>query len=689
MPVDEYVGGLVLFAITAGSALGTAALVVRRRLVHLAGSEAVLAGALVASAVLIAEHLLPGLVGLLSRASAAVCALAILTAAAVLLPRAGAGGGETGPPTARSGRLPSWAMAGVALVLLASATAAAVWSSSVTASTDVDTLTFHLPNIARWIQTGTFWRVDQFTPLLANGNYPHNGDVIFLAAVLPWDSDAFVRALGVPFVAVAGLSVYAIAVRLGSARATAALFATLFASIPIVSYASHEGAKTDPVMLACFGAGLLFMLRHLESRRMSDLVLAGLGLGLAFGTKWYGVSSVAAVGALWIALWLWDRRPTGELLRSAGVLAGVGALAGGFWLLRNWVESGNPVAPTRVAAGGLEIFDAPTDFVRECGGYTVAHYVTDPGIWREYILPAYRVTYGLPGLLLVAGWVLGVAALARGRSPVPRAPLFLALAAVLLAVVYSITPYSALGLEGQPAGVGANTRWLLPAFLVAAPLAAWAATQLPRVRLLLELAAVVAVADGVRRGFSDPAGEVAVAGLALAAAAGAVRALRMLLRRAGTPDRAAWAVVGAVVVAALAVVGHQRQQTFYDERYRVTDPVAAWFAERAPTDRRVALAGVWGTQVISPVLPAFGPRLGNEVAFAGEYVRGQLREYERRSEFLGAVDRGGYDLLVVGRDGYGECQVPGREGDEDAWVQGAGYEKLAESRYLTLYRVPA
>ena len=50
-------------------------------------------------------------------------------------------------------------------------------------SRDIDSLTFHLPNIGRWIQSGSIWRIDQFVPLQANGNYPHNGDLVFLSVV--------------------------------------------------------------------------------------------------------------------------------------------------------------------------------------------------------------------------------------------------------------------------------------------------------------------------------------------------------------------------------------------------------------------------------------------------------------------------------------------------------------------------
>ena len=66
---------------------------------------------------------------------------------------------------------------------------------------------------------------------------------------------------------------------------------------------------------------------------------------------------------------------------------------------------------------------------------------------------------------------------------------------------------------------------------------------------------------------------------------------------------------------------------------------------------------------------------------------GQLREYETRRAFLGAVKRGRYDLLVVGRGtlAYGPCPLPGRETDEDRWAREAGFRLVAQTHRLSLY----
>lgn len=691
MTVGEYLLGLSVLAGTWGGALAAGWIVVSRRLPGLNGATRVLAVALVATAALVLAELLPALVGLLSRWTALGVALALVAIAWRTVARApGAPRDDTPPPVADSG-LVSWAVAGLAVVAVGVWTVAKLWASSRSASEDVDTLTFHLPNIARWLQSGSIWQVDQYTPLLANGNYPHNGDLVFMSVLAPFESDAFVRAVGTPFVVLAGLSVYAIGRELGAPRATAVLGAALFAALPVVTYASFDGAKTDPVMWACFGAGAFFAVRALRLRRTSDLVLAGLGVGLAFGTKWYGAPAAAVMVAAWAGAALLRGHGARAVLRGGAVLVSVAAAAGGFWLVRNAIESGSPLFPVSIPP----LWDTPRDLIRECAGYRIVDYLVDGRIWSDYVLPAYRDNYGLGGAVLLAGWLaaagLVVAALVRdrGRSPsVPPGAGLLVTAVAGLAAAYAVTPYTALGPKGDPVQVGANTRWLGPALLLAAPLLAWAIGRLGRVRPVAEVVLLIAVADGIRRAFGLPAHTVGAAAAALALAAGGAYGV-FVVRDRLPRGRALAAAAPLLALVALLAIGYVRQRDYQSDRFaRSDDVVIEYLAERARSGHRVGIAGVPSVDGLAPVWPAFGPRLGNDVEFVGRTVDGQLREYADRGEWTRAVRRGGFDLILVARGGYSpQCPVPGSESDDDAWARAAGFRPLASSPRLTLYGV--
>src|SRR5205085_1645642 len=161
--------------------------------------------------------------------------------------------------------------------------------------------------VARWIQHGTLWRIDQFIPGLAQGNYPQNGDVVSLAAVLPWH-DAFAARLatGAAY-AVTGVCVYALAREAGARAAGAAL--------------------------------------------------------------------AGALGRL-VA-----RERLARVARDAALLAALVAAAGGIWLVRNLVESGDPAFPQPIAPFGITLFGAPPDPIRALAGFRVADYLFDGGVW--------------------------------------------------------------------------------------------------------------------------------------------------------------------------------------------------------------------------------------------------------------------------------------------------------------------
>jgi len=693
MPVSDYLVGLAFWAGSTGLVALAALAVLRRRLPGLTGPVRIAAGGLMVMAGVIAAHLLPGLLGGLSR-EAVVAVAAALALAGRCLPRV-----KGVPPSPAveerwgDGRA-STAIAGVAAGVVGLAYLTQAWAAAVVPADAIDPLTHHLPNVAAWVRSGDLWQVDQFVPLLANGNYPHNGDVLFLSAVLPWSNDAFVRPLNLAFVALLGVCVYALARELGSPRASAVLLTSVLGALPVTALATSYGAMTDIPMLAALAAGLLFLIRHFRTEQRGDLVLAGLGLGLAFGTKWYAVSSVGVLLAVWAGAWLLARRPPRALARHGASLAGLIAAAGGFWLLRNLVQSGNPVYPQEVAPLGIELFGAPFDPIRACAGFAIADYLGSPGILRDYALPAYRENYAGGGLILALGWLAAVVAAIgawRRRDATGRAGVLAAgaVAVALLAGVYAVTPFTAFGLVDRPVLIGANARYLLPALMVAAVLGAAVVPRLDRLRVPFEALALLAALDGVRRAFSEPAGQVLVVGLG-AVAAGLV-AFGLLRARARSPRYWQGAATGAAALVALAAValGHDRQREFNEGRYESIEATTDWISRNAPEGRRVALAGVWGVDTISPVLPAFGPRLGNHVEYLGPTVDGQLREYESRERWAGGVRRGRFDLVLVGRGGYGEgCPVPGSDTDDDAWARAEGFRPVASSAHLTLYRVP-
>jgi hypothetical protein len=683
MPLSDFVAGWGwLVAVYGPVGLATAWLV-RRHLRDLPAATAACAAAVVALTLLVAVHLLPLALGVLSRGTVVATAFLILGSIVVAgdrlparPPGAAEGGAEDGDLRLEGGA--------ASLARAAVATAAALAAGGLVASaarlvdaplTELDLLTWNLPLVGHWIQGGSVWEVAEWVPYWSHDNYPHHGDLVFLSIVLPWHSDFLLRALAHVLLGVFAIAVFALAREVGGSRATAVASAAVLVALPAVLVTTAFTGMPDVVLMIGVAVGALFLLRYGRGGGRRDLVFAGLGLGLALGTKWYGLTTIAVVLTVWVVSLRFGGMRLGAALRGGGVVAGVAGVAGGFWLLRNWVVYGNPAYPVEVSVLGLQLFDAPRDLIREAYGFALADYTTDADAWRDHIAPAFRDTMAAPGALLAAAGVAAAVRAWRARG----AALWLLAAAGGVAVLYWFTPYSALGPEGDPFNVAANTRYVVPALILAAAAAALLA-QAPRaLQLAFLVMAPVAVAHGLLEAdlASLPATAVAAVGIGSIAAVG----MRLAPRMSPPSGRVALGGAATLLVAAfLATLVIERR--FASTRDELADPVLGWISSNAAAGARIGLAGAWDDQGLAPVFPAFGPRLDNEVSYVGRLVDGQLRPLATRRAWRAEVRRRGLQLLLVGR-----ARSPLYGGTELRWARDERFPVLASSDRFMLFGV--
>lgn len=683
MAGGEYAVGLLIFAATAGSAAAVAALLLRGRLDGPRGATWWVAWSVLFTAALLLSHVLPGALGVLTRWSALACSVLLLAACWPLYRRRA----RPSTPADDTAPEPLWTLAigVVAVGMVATWVLAFLRKDFANQIVHSDTLNYHFAVVADWIGNQSMWGIAQFEPGLAAGNYPQNGDVPILAAVLPWGDDAFARFATVPYLAMAGLVVFALCRELRVPRSTGLVAAAIVTSTYTLLYPTVALALPDAVAAAMLGAGALFLVRHLRTRDGWDLVVGGAALGIAFGSKWYAVPAVVVFVTFWAGVWLWRARdPRWVSLRVAAV-AGLLVLFGGFWLVRNWVESGSPVFPSGVGP----LFDVPPDYYAERFGHSVAEYLFDLDVWRTYLVPAYRDALGLAGPALVVGFALALARLVRlGRAGVAaRAGLmpvaFMAAATLLLVAVYLKTPYSALGEEGAPILVKQNARYLLPALMLAAPLLAWGLQLLGRFTPWAELALLVVVAEGLHNSLAPGARAVAEVLVALALLAALAFAVWRL--SASLPRPLVGAAVALAAVLAVAVAGLGVERKVDDRRFAGKDATIDWVERHAPSGARIGLAGTNAFDGTPPAYPMFGPELGNEVSYVGPQVKGGLRHHRSRRAFVRALRQGDYDLVVVGR----ASQFDDRGTHPLEWARSADFEPVARSQWLTLLRAPS
>jgi dolichyl-phosphate-mannose-protein mannosyltransferase len=690
VPAGDYIEGAAVFGAMMAGVVGGSWLVLKARLPHLTGVARAVAFALLATLGILVVHVVPLTLGVLSRGSVLAATVVWVAVAWLARPAPTEGRDAEEPQPTSSEDRRAWVLATVGIGIVGALMLALLSDRVTTPSTSIDVLNFHLPGVVRWIETGSLWQIDVFLPDVAPGNYPNNGDVILLATVLPWKNDFLAHFAMYPFFVLTGVATYAIARELGASRAAGALAGCLVLAIPAVSIPVANGL-VDAVMLFTFAAGILFLLRHGRTDATSDLVLAGLALGVAMGTKWYGVSAVAIVFVTWVATAYVAWRDPRVLLRQAAALLGLIVLAGGIWLLRNWIESGNPFFPVKVELGGITIFDAPPDTVRDRAGFTILDYVGDWGApWSDFILPQLRRALAAPAVLIGIGFALLCALLVARRHVLSQRALLAvaAVAAGLIALAYTITPYTAGGPEGFPLLVGADSRYLIPALVIAAAAGAVVAGAVRWGALALGVLAIAALVDGARWASG---GALAAADLDASTWIPATIATLALLwggplvwRRLELARRpAVLATAGALAVAVAVAGGYEVQKRFNDDRYVGFDPAIDFLVSNGGSGSRIGLAGVWDDLGISPVLPAFGTRFGNQVDYIGQFEGEMLRRYPTEAEFESALERGGYDFLVIGKGRFEDPDVP-----ERGWAEDAGYEPVAESSRLVLLQRP-
>ena len=676
----EYVGGLAAFAAMLGGVLFGAWRLQTRRLPHLTGSARAAAVGLLAAVGVLAVHLVPGIFGILGLATVLIATA--LWALAGTLVRAVALTPEPAPVVdGDAGDRLATALAGALVFILAAFTAAVAFNQLVVPPLGVDALSFHLPGVAAWIQSGSIWGIHVYLPDVSPGHYPNNGDVMLLAAVLPWRNDFLVHYAMYPFFLMTGVAVYALGVELRAPRSSAAVTACLVLAVPVVAVAALVSTLVDAVMLFTFATGVLFLARHRRTGLTAELALAGLSLGVAFGTKWYGVSAVACVVLVWVVSTAAADRSARRALTQGGALLGLIALTGGLWLLRNWIASGNPLYPVEVAPLGLEIFRAPPDPIRAEAGFSIANYIGDASVWLENILPQLRLAGAAPAAVLLAGLGLGgvllvLARIRRHRLPLAQPVLAGLACAVLLLVTYAITPYTA-----GPRGIltAFDARYGVPALVVAAPILAWAAARVGPGAKVLAVLGALATADALSLMSGGQGSAPLLTPLDWAAGALVTAAVAFAIWAARRPGRSAAAVLASIALLGVALAGFLVQERYNARRYLTDDPAVTWLVRNAPAGERIGLTGLWSERGISPIYPAFGPRLANQVQYIGAPEQDTLRRYRDRASFTSALERGRYDFVIAG---LGRAQ---REPEAD-WATAAGYAPVARSERLVLLK---
>jgi hypothetical protein len=554
------------------------------------------------------------------------------------------------------------------VALVATAMLAAEWGTRTVAvlhhgMDTVDTLWYHLPTAARFVQDGSITElhflaapdpVVVFFP--ANSVLLHGLGMVFL------DNDFLSPLLNLGFLSIALLAGWCIGRPFGMAPVTLTGAAVLLATPGFVA-TQPGGAYNDIVGVALLLASAALLINaDRESNRVgvAEVVVAALAAGLALGTKFTFIAPVAALSVGVIAL-----APRGMRLRRGGAWGLVVVLAGGFWYVRNLVEAGNPLPG--FSFGPLDLPSPPNDTASS----TVSHFLFDGYAWQNYFLPGLGKAYGPAWWALVALAATGlVLAVFTGPRRIGR---MLGLVGIAALGGYVFSPQF-LTLYGVPYYFVFNLRYVSPALILGLVLLPtvpvvtsgrrgwWVLGAFAFVLLAIQLDPTVWPTDlfGLRFGLPIE-GVDALAGGAVGLAVLVIGALILVARKhvgAWPPPKAA--VVTAVLL--LVVAGFWLQHTYLRHRYAVSHGAVHVAARPLPElykwagdihDERIAIAG--GYTILQ--YPLYGKDLSNHVQYVG--VRGPYGVFNPIRDCVSwrrALNAGGYSYVVtsaaVGRPGH-------------------------------------
>ncbi len=522
-----------------------------------------------------------------------------------------------------------------------------VWQKLGTGMTGFDSTWYHGPFAAGFAATGDTFSLHFVAPQFLSWFYPQNSELIHGLGILGFGNDLLSPLINLGWLAGCLLAAWTIGRPYGGAPISLAGVALVLGSAAMADQAGE--ARNDIVGLFFLLAGLAVLVnavsfdRNYGGRRLGTgpLVVVALAAGLAAGTKINFIPAAIVLAAGGVYLTGGGRRKRASLVALAGMAA-----TGGYWYLRNLIQSGNPLP--WIDGIGLPSPD------QELGGRdaaSVLSYLTDPGVVKDWFFPGLTDGFGQGWPLLLALALTGVVlCLWRGSGPVRRIGAVVALA---LALAWIVAPTSASGPSGEPSGFVSGLRYLAPALAVALAMLGAAVGRRDRVTRWTAMGVLLLLAP-----FMVFAGRSWDLLELLAAAFAAAATLALLLGLSSSRSRAGAAAVvhsrvgpilAAGLLAILVLVGYGVQSRYFDNRYASPEFTTAGLSEAFFWARGIEDESI-GTNATRQY-PLFGTELGNEVQYLGvPGPHGGFVKTDSCEQFRDAVARGDYRYLVLTLD---------------------------------------
>ena len=530
-----------------------------------------------------------------------------------------------------------------------------------------DTTWYHMPFAARFAQEHSIVHLHFTDPLrLAAWFYPQSSELIHGSAIVIFKSDWLSPLINLFWLSIALLAAWCIGRPYKVGPATLVAGAIVLDAGVMIETQPGEG-RNDIMGLAFLLAFAAFLINAHQRRAPAEgaavqdtpelgaplldkgpLVIAGIAAGLAISVKFTFLIPVVAIG---LGVIVFSGR--GRRLTTAWVLGLSTFVVGSYWYVRSAIKTGGNPIPT-TGLGPLHLPQPDQMPLDPRPRFAVAHYLTEPTIYRKWFFPQLDNAFGpLWPLILIVAVAAAVYIAWRSRNTILRV---IALAALATALVYLVTPLTAAGQEGSPTGFFTNTRYLVPGLVLAMVLVPIArplrAPDRRAWQTLLFFTAVYAITVLTTPRWY-PGFIVGTVFLTLAlvwapAGLGLARSRRLMSRLAVTG-------AAAVVVLLAVVLGRAQEVQYYKHHYTRTTlflqdggPQKAFEFAHNQQNKRIGIAG--SGEIFFGQYGFFGANLNNYVQYIG--VPGPDGTYRLATtcrQFKRRINAGDYDYLIISK----------------------------------------
>lgn len=527
-----------------------------------------------------------------------------------------------------------------------------------------DTTWYHMPFAARFAQEGSIDHLHLTDPLrLAAWFYPQSSELIHGSAIAVMQSDWLSPLINMGWLAIGLLAAWCVGRPYNVGPASLVAGALVLDSGVMIETQPGEG-RNDIMAFAFLLAFVAFLINGHQRRAPAEgavrdtpdpdaplldkgpLIMAGIAAGLAISVK---LTMLAPVGAITVGMILISGRR--RWFTTAWVMGLSTFIVGGYWYVRAAIKTGGNPIP-QIGFGPLQLPRPDQMPLDPRPRFSVAHYITDPNIYRKWFFPELDNALGpLYPLILVVAFAAAVYIVLRSRNRVLQV---VAAAALLTAVVYIFTPLTAAGQEGDPRGFFTNTRYLMPGLILAfvmLPIArplraperrAW------QTLIFLALLYAITILSTPKWYPGFVVGTVFIT-LALVWTPSAISYLR---RQDRLSTVGSVAIVASVVL--LAVVLGRAQQVQYSKNHYTRS--SQFLGEGGPQeaydfiypmhDKRIGISG--SGEIFFGQYGYYGADLSNHVQYIGvPGPDGTYRLAETCRDFRNQVNAGNYDYLVI------------------------------------------